>query len=149
MNTGLSSNSSRGITLQQAADNLAFEKAADYKNLLEGLERIRRKSHMRFHLPENGAVLVLIRPHGEKEFSAFHIVDRRVLSRTDFPDKPDDSMIADFSSSFSYVNVSQENSEWHASSLVEVGAHKQFTMLPVGKSTARIIDKAVRKFIKS
>jgi excinuclease ABC subunit C len=134
--------------MRQASDNLEFESAARYKSLLDGLEQIRRKSTMRFHLPECGEMLVLIRPHGERAFSGFYISDRRVVSRTDFPALPDDAMISSFLTSFRRENVSEKDSEWIAAGLVEVGAYKPFITLPDGKGAARVIDKAVRRFIK-
>lgn len=148
--TGKSVNCIPGLKreMRKAADNLAFERAAEYRGMLDGLRRVRNKSRLRFHLPDNGAVLILIRPHREKAFAVFYAVDRRVTARMDFPSVPDDALIAEFIASLENPNIVPEESEWLANCLVEVGAYKHFVNLPVGKSANRAIEKAIRQFSK-
>lgn len=134
--------------MAQAAEELAFEQAASCKAQLEGLQRLQHKSRRRFHLPEQGAVLVLIRPHREAAFSAFHIVNGQVLRRADFPAKPETEAIAHFASALEHAGEPLADSEWLAGCLLEVGADKQFVVLPDKKTTAPVVEKAVGKFIK-
>lgn len=134
--------------MAQAAEELAFEQAASCKAHLDGLKRLQHKSRRRFHLPEQGAVLVLIRPHREAAFSAFHIVNGQVLRRVDFSAQPEAAAISEFAAAVACTGTPVADSECLAGCLLEVGADKQFIILPDKKTTAPVVEKAVVKFIK-
>ncbi len=141
--------------MAEAAAALAFERAAACKELLEGLQRLQHKSRRWFHLPEQGAALVLIRPHREKAFSVFSVVDGQVRRRADFPPAPDETSITAFAAAVAAADAAPpttgavlEDSEWLAGCLTEVVADKQFVLLPDGKGAGRVAERAIKKFIK-
>jgi hypothetical protein len=96
----------------------------------------------------SGAVLVLIRPHREKAFSAFYVSDRLALHRADFQATPDSEAINALAMSISYPNISTNDREWLANALVEVGAYKRFIMLPADSALETIITAAILDFLK-
>jgi len=76
-----------------AIEDLHFEQAASLNNLLEGLNQVIHRSHYRYHLPNTGQVMVLIRPHRTQEFSIFLVNDGFVFSRIDFGDAVPDAAL--------------------------------------------------------
>lgn len=134
--------------MHAAADALEFEKAVSCKGLLECLQRIRHKSRRRFHLPEDGAALVLIRPFREKAFSAFCVQNGQVLVRIDYQSVPSDAMIADFVENMSSQHNVVDEDGLLASGLVEIMADKQIIVLPQGQRAMRIAAQAIRQFAK-
>ncbi len=141
--------------MTQAAEALEFERAAACKELLEGLQRLQHKSRRWSHLPEQGAALVLIRPHREKAFSVFSVVDGQVRYRTNFPAAPDEDTIAAFAAAVAATDAATDmpcttlvDSEWLAGCLTEVVADKQFVLLPAGRGAGRVAERAIKKFLK-
>ncbi len=144
--------------MREAADALAFERAAACRSMLEGLERLRQLSRRRYHLPDEEAVLILIRPYREEAFSAFYIIDKKVRNRTDFPAEPDTELIDSFIASLgntsreyvpTHTAAQVEFGDWLADCLLEVGAEKHIVSLPPGKRARRIAEKAIMDFTKT
>lgn len=139
-----------------ASLELNYEKAADYKNLISKLKSLSKKTNRSYHFPDKEDVLVLIRPHGEKSFSAFYIRDGHVLGRKDIGHDLDldlDSLslnvlVDDFMSSISSNVDKQFENSWLSTSLTEVIADKKFITVN-GNNNKEIIKKAIIEFAKS
>jgi len=134
--------------MAQASGSLEFEKAAYFKELIDGLEWLKAKRQIRYHLPDKGESLVLIRPHQELAFSVFYIKDKQVMHRGDFPQQISDGLIESYLSSLEQEMPAIEECGLLAESLLEVGAYKQFTMLPRKKGSRQAIYNAIIKFSK-
>ncbi len=126
------------IKMQDASKDLNFEKAAYYKDLLTSANLLQKKAKKRYHLPEKGKALALIRPHSEKTFSAFYIEDGVVIFRSNFVENPDDEAVSAFVELVESRKYKIYEHEWMAACLTEVIADKQIILLTENKKAYEI-----------
>jgi excinuclease UvrABC nuclease subunit len=134
--------------LTQAVAELDFELATVLKRQIESLEHLQNKGRKRYHLPDSGRALVLIRPYREQSFSAFLINDGSAVARFDFnSDSTHEQQSAGIIAALNTATTLPD-SDWIPNCLIEVAADKQFLLLSNDKDIAFAeITKALLKRI--
>jgi excinuclease ABC subunit C len=133
--------------LTQAVAELDFELAAVLKRQIESLEHLQNKGQKRYHLPDSGRALVLIRPYREQSFSAFLIYDGSAVARFDFnSDSTHEQQSAAIIAALNTATTLPD-SDWIPNCLIEVAADKQFLLLSSDSEIASAeITKALLKW---
>ncbi|MCL2632206.1 MAG: GIY-YIG nuclease family protein [Coriobacteriia bacterium] len=140
-----------------AAEALDFEKAAELKQKSDQLVWLSQKARRRYHFPEFGAFLVLVRPYRERSFSVFYVSNQIVRFRYDFF-----AISADYDADIENLVtlVSQygdqglapelaDETEWLSGALLEIAAQKQFVMLHHARDTRELIEQVILGFAEN
>lgn len=132
------------LEMAERAEAMEYEAAGQIKRQLDQLALLQRKARKIHHYPENGNVLVLIRPFREHAFSAFLVRDGSVWCRADFPDGPDAARLAVLIDAWGESETSE--GEWMAKCLTEISADKVFVPMP-GSIGINDLDRAIHEFV--
>lgn len=136
-----------------AANDMNFEKAAKYRDNLNGLALLRNKCKRLNTAFTNRIVFLFFRAFHEEAYSIFYIKDGITLHRADFTDvtqiQRDD--IAKFLAEVKYLYHSESKStisdgKFYTSCLLSIYADKYFLSLPKHTKTETSISKIEKSF---